>query len=63
MYDIQVIKSHKRRQFGRSRTRWEDNIKVVCESVDEIQCVWDSVHWMTRVNTGGDDLGSLEAAE
>ena len=53
MYRVLVGKPERKRQFGRHRGRWEDNIKVY---VQEEGCrVWTGSSWL-RIGTGGGRL-------
>jgi hypothetical protein len=55
-YKIMVGKSEGERQLGRSRRRWEDNIKtnlekIVWEGADSIHLAQDTDRWRAFVNT------------
>ena len=50
-----VGKPEGKRQFGRPKRRWEDNIKmdlreVACEGMDWIELAQDRDRWRTLVN-------------
>jgi hypothetical protein len=55
LYMVLVGKPDGKRPLGRSRRRWEDNIKmylqeVVCESMDWIDWLQDRDRWWALVN-------------
>jgi hypothetical protein len=55
-YEILVYKREGKISLGRSRRRWEDNIKVylkeiVYENMDWVQVAQDDVQWRTLANT------------
>jgi len=55
VYGVSVGKLEGRRSFGRSRCRWEDNIKmdlqeVGCGSMDCIELAQDRDRWRALVN-------------
>ena len=55
VYRISVGKPEGRRPLGRSRRRWEDNIKmdlqeVGCEGMDWIELAQDRDRWWALVN-------------
>jgi hypothetical protein len=55
VYRILVAKREGKRPLGRSRRRWEDNIKmdlqeVGCSSTDWIEFVQDRYRWRAIVN-------------
>jgi hypothetical protein len=53
VYRLLVGKSEGKRPFGRSRHRWEDNIKM---DLQEVVCgVWTVSSWL-RIGTGGGHL-------
>jgi hypothetical protein len=54
-YKILVVKPDEKRPLGRSRRRWEDNIKIylkeiVLEDVDWIHLAQDRDQWWAVVN-------------
>jgi len=53
VYRVLVGKLEGRRQLGRPRRRWEDNIKM---ELQEVGCgVWTGSSWL-RIGTGGGHL-------
>jgi hypothetical protein len=55
VYRVFVRKPEGKRTLGRSRSRWEDNIKmdlqeVECGGMDWIELVQDSYRWIALVN-------------
>jgi len=55
VYRVLVGKSEGKRSFGKSRSRWEDNIKmdlqeVGCEGMDWIDLAQDRDRWRALVN-------------
>jgi hypothetical protein len=54
VYGVSVGKPHGRRQLGRSRCRWEDNIKIDLQEVGLGQA-WAGLIWL-RIGTGGGHL-------
>ena len=53
VYRVLVGKSEGRRPLGRSRRRWEDNIKM---DLQEVECgVWTGLSWL-RIGIGGGQL-------
>jgi hypothetical protein len=55
-YNILVGKPERKRQLGRRRCRWDDNIRIdlrgiVWEGVDWIHLAQDRDHWRADVNT------------
>ena len=50
VYRVLVRKPEGKRPFGRSRVRWENNIKMVLREVDVR--VWSESSWL-RIGTGG----------
>jgi hypothetical protein len=49
VYRVLVGKNEGKRQLGRSKCRWEDNIKM---DIQEIECgVWTELSWL-RIETG-----------
>ena len=55
LYGVLVGKTEGKRQLGRSRDRWEDNIKmnlqeVGCGDVDWTELAQDRDRWQTLVN-------------
>jgi len=55
VYRVLVEKPEGKRPLGRSRYRWEDNIKmdhqeVGCEGMDWIELALDRVRWRALVN-------------
>jgi hypothetical protein len=53
MYRVLVGKAEEKRPLGRSRRRWEDNIKTDFQDVDVR--VWTGLGWL-RIETGGGKL-------
>jgi hypothetical protein len=51
VWRVLVGKPEGKRQFGRPRRRWEDNIKVDLEEVDCIELAEDRDRWRALVNT------------
>jgi hypothetical protein len=53
VYRVLVGKPEGKRQFGRSRRRWEDNIKM---DVEEVDC--GGIDWieLAQIGTGGGHL-------
>ena len=50
VYRVWVGKPEGKRQLGRPRCRWEDNIKM---DLQEMECeVWTGLIWI-RIGTGG----------
>ena len=54
-YRVLVGKPERNRQFGRTRRRWEDNIKmdlkvVGCGGMDWIDLAQDKMRWRALVN-------------
>jgi hypothetical protein len=53
VFRVLVRKSEGMRLFGRSRRRWEDNIKI---DIQEVGCgAWTGLIWL-RIGTGGGHL-------
>jgi hypothetical protein len=53
VYRVLVEKPEGKRQLGRPRHRWEDNIKM---DLQEVECgLWTILSWL-RVETGGGHL-------
>jgi len=54
VYRVWVGKPEGKRPLGRSRRRWEDNIKI---DLREVGCgrVWTAASWL-RIGTGGGHL-------
>jgi hypothetical protein len=53
VYGVLVVKPEGKRQLGRPRNRWEDNIKA---DVQEVGCgVWTGLSWL-RIETSGEYL-------
>jgi hypothetical protein len=55
-YNILVGKPERKRQFGRSRRKWDDNIRmdlreIRCEHVDWIHLAQDRDQWRAALNT------------
>ena len=53
VYTVLVGKSQGKKQFGRPRRRWEDNIKM---DVEEVGCVIRTGSNWLRIETGGSNL-------
>jgi hypothetical protein len=53
VYIVLVEKAEGKRSLGRTRRRWEDNIKM---DLQEVGCgVWTGLGWL-RIGTGSDHL-------
>jgi hypothetical protein len=56
MYNILVLKHNGKKPVGRSRRRWENNVKMYlkefwCEGVEELHVAQDGVQKWNLVNT------------
>ena len=53
VYRVLVGKPEGKRPLGRTKLRWEDNIKM---DIQEVECeVWTGLRWL-RIRTGGGHL-------
>ena len=50
VYRVLVGKPEGKRPLGRSRHRWEDNVKMGCAGMDWIELAQDRDRWRTLVN-------------
>jgi hypothetical protein len=51
MYRVLVGKPEGKRPLGRTRRRWEDNIKA---KLQEVGCgVWTGLSWLRKETSGG----------
>jgi hypothetical protein len=55
VYRCLVGKPEGKRPLGRSRRKWEDNIKIYLQEVEWGRGVWSESSWL-RVGTGGGHL-------
>jgi len=63
---IVVVKPEGRRQLGRSRSRWKDNIKMILNRMREMGCIGldqKRVYWRALLDTVLDLLSSNKGGE